>query len=104
MAALVDSSITPQHRLETLRDAAQSRGLTLSFLMIAKPSDIAPAPEGARAKGADAINILATPLFFVNRKQIIDQTAKLRLPAIYQWPEMAEEGGLLAYGSRFTPL
>jgi len=100
MAALVDSNITPQHHLATLRDAAQSRGVTLSFFMVARPNEIAPALE--KAKGADAINILASPLFFVNRKQIIDQTAKLRLPAIYQWPEMAEEGGLLAYGSRFT--
>jgi ABC-type uncharacterized transport system substrate-binding protein len=102
MATLVDSNITPQHHLETLRDAAQSRGVTLSFRMVAKPNEIAPALDAAKAKGADAINILASPLFFVNRKQIIDQTAKLRLPAIYQWPEMAEEGGLLAYGSRFA--
>jgi putative ABC transport system substrate-binding protein len=102
MATLVESNITPQHHLETLRDAAQSRGVTLSFSMIAKPNEIAPALDDAKAKGADAINVLATPLFFVNRRQIIDQTAKLRLPAIYQWPEMAEEGGLLAYGPRFT--
>ena len=102
MAALVDSNITRQHHLETLRDAAQSRGVTLTFLMVAKPNEIAPALDEAKAKGSDAINILAGPMFFVNRKQIIDQTAKLRLPAIYQWPEMAEEGGLLAYGSRFT--
>jgi putative ABC transport system substrate-binding protein len=98
----VDSTITPQHHLETLRDAAQSRGVTLSFFMAAKPNEIAPALDAARAKGVDAINVLATPLFFVNRKKIIERTAKLRLPAIYQWPEMAEEGGLLAYGSRFT--
>jgi len=26
----------------------------------------------------------------------------LRLPAIYQWPEMAEEGGLVGYGPRFV--
>jgi putative ABC transport system substrate-binding protein len=102
MATLVESNITPQHHLETLRDAAQSRGVTLSFFMVAKPNEIAPALDDAKAKGADAINVLATPLFFVNRRQIIDQTAKLRLPAIYQWPEMAEEGGLLAYGPRFT--
>lgn len=102
MATLFDSNITPRHHLETLRDAAQSRGVTLSFLMVAEPNQIAPALEEAKAKGVNAINILATPLFFVNRKQIIEQTAKLRLPAIYQWPEMAEEGGLLAYGSRFT--
>jgi putative ABC transport system substrate-binding protein len=102
MATLVDSNITPRHHLETLREAAQSRGVTSSFFRVAKPNEIAHALDEAKAKGADAINILATPLFFINRKQIIDQTAKLRLPAIYQWPEMAEEGGLLAYGSRFT--
>jgi putative ABC transport system substrate-binding protein len=33
---------------------------------------------------------------------IIDRTAELRLPAIYQWPETAEEGGLLGYGPRFV--
>jgi len=26
----------------------------------------------------------------------------VRLPGIYQWPEIAEEGGLLAYGPRIT--
>ncbi len=102
MATLVDSTITPQHHLATLRDAAQSRGVKLLSFMIAKANEIAPALDAAKAKGADAINVLASPLFFVNRRQIIDQTAKLRLPAIYQWPDMAEEGGLLAYGPRFT--
>ena len=28
----------------------------------------------------------------------------VHLPAIYQWPEMAEEGGLVGYGSRFTEM
>jgi putative ABC transport system substrate-binding protein len=102
MAALVDSNIARQHHLETLRDAAQSRGVTLSLLMVATPNEIAPVLDAAKAKGADAVNVLASPLLFLNRKQIIEQMAKLRLPAIYQWPEMAEEGGLLAYGSRFT--
>jgi ABC-type uncharacterized transport system substrate-binding protein len=27
-----------------------------------------------------------------------------RLPTIYQWPEAAEEGGLIAYGPRFTQI
>jgi putative ABC transport system substrate-binding protein len=27
-----------------------------------------------------------------------------RLPAIYQWPEIAEDGGLLAYGPRISLL
>ena len=31
----------------------------------------------------------------------MDRVAALRLPAIYQWPENAEEGGFAAYGPRF---
>ena len=33
---------------------------------------------------------------------VVERCAALRLPAIYEWPEMAEEGGLLAYGSRLS--
>ena len=28
----------------------------------------------------------------------------MRLPAIFQWPEIAEEGGFVAYGPRFTQI
>ena len=34
----------------------------------------------------------------------MDRSALLRAPAIYQWPETAEEDGFAAYGSRFTKL
>jgi putative tryptophan/tyrosine transport system substrate-binding protein len=48
--------------------------------------------------------VLASPFLFANRRIILDRTAALRLPAIYQWPETAEEGGLAAYGPRFAKL
>ena len=37
----------------------------------------------------------------MNADAFVARLAALRLPAIYQWPENAEEGGLLAYGPRF---
>ena len=46
--------------------------------------------------------MLATPLFFFNRRLVITHAAELRLPAMYQWPEMAEQGGLAGYGPRIT--
>jgi putative ABC transport system substrate-binding protein len=52
----------------------------------------------ARASGAAALNVLAAPMLFLNRRLIMDRVAALRMPAIYQWPEMAEEGGLSGYG------
>ena len=30
----------------------------------------------------------------------MDRVAALRLPAIYEWPEIAAEGGFVAYGPR----
>ena len=56
----------------------------------------AAAIDQAKAADAGALNVLATPLFSVNRSVVIERAAALRLPAIYQWPEMAEEGGLAA--------
>jgi putative ABC transport system substrate-binding protein len=46
--------------------------------------------------------VLSSSLLFVNRRLIIERAAALRLPAIYEWPEMAEEGGLIAYGARLS--
>jgi len=37
-----------------------------------------------------------------SRRQIIDRLREARLPAIYQWPESAEDGGMLAYGPRIV--
>jgi putative ABC transport system substrate-binding protein len=34
----------------------------------------------------------------------LDRVAALRLPAIYEWPETAEEGGFAAYGPRLDQL
>jgi putative tryptophan/tyrosine transport system substrate-binding protein len=38
------------------------------------------------------------------RKTIIPQAAALRLPAVYQWPEITDEGGLIGYGPHITQI
>src|SRR5262245_2007694 len=104
IAALADSTMSqsgPRH-FDELKAAARLRGIELSVFSISKPDDIAPSINNAKASGAEALNFLATPMFFVNRRLIVEQVAVTRLPAIYQWPEMAEEGGLLAYGTSFS--
>jgi ABC transporter substrate binding protein len=52
-------------------------------------------------RGAAALNVLSSPMLHLNRRVIIERAAELRLPAIYQWPETADEGGLLGYGPSF---
>src|SRR5262249_31138326 len=52
--------------------------------------------------GAQGLNVLASPLFFVHRRIAIERAATVRLPAIYQWPDMADQGGLLGHGPRLA--
>jgi putative tryptophan/tyrosine transport system substrate-binding protein len=105
MAALADdvNTTTPQH-LQVLQDAARARGVELSIYRVAKSEEIVPAIEAAKTSDAAALNVLASPFLFANRRVIIQRAAALRLPAVYQWPEMAEEGGLIAYGPRLIQL
>jgi putative tryptophan/tyrosine transport system substrate-binding protein len=102
MAALYDLTITPKTHLDLLWAAAKTRGVELSLLSVSTAAEIRPQISEAKAAGAEALNFLATPLFFVNSRAVIDGATEARLPAIYQWPDMGEDGGLLAYGPRFS--
>jgi putative ABC transport system substrate-binding protein len=50
------------------------------------------------AKQADALSVVASVILSTGRQRIIQLAAKHRLPAIYEWREHVEEGGLMAYG------
>ena len=52
--------------------------------------------DKANASGATALNVLSSALFSFNHRIVIERAAALGLSAIYEWPEMAEEGGLIA--------
>jgi putative ABC transport system substrate-binding protein len=104
MATLADSNGTQLAQLGALQEAARARNIELSIHRIARGEEIAIAIDMAKASGATALNVLASPMLDTNRRIIMDRVAALRLPAIYQWPETAEEGGFAAYGPRFTQL
>jgi putative tryptophan/tyrosine transport system substrate-binding protein len=76
----------------------------LSIHQVAKSEEVVPAINVAKASGAAGLNVLASPLLFAQSQVIIEHAAALRLPAVYQWPETAEEGGLLAYGPRLMQM
>jgi putative tryptophan/tyrosine transport system substrate-binding protein len=92
--------VTRPQQLNELQNAAQARGVMASSHFVAGAEDIVPAINAAVTAGAKALNVLASSLLNRYRARIIELAAAARLPAIYQWPEMAEEGGLMAYGPR----
>ena len=102
IAAVADSNTTAPRQLQALQDAARARGVELSIYGVAKPNEIAAAIDAAKKADAAALNVLASPLLFADRQVIMERATALHLPAIYQWPEVAEQGGLLGYGPRLV--
>jgi putative tryptophan/tyrosine transport system substrate-binding protein len=100
MAALADTNnnTTAPEKLHALQEAARERNVELSIHQIGRGEEIAAAIDSAQASGATALNVLSSPILYTNRRLIIDRVASIRMPAIYQFPEQAEEGGFIGYG------
>jgi putative ABC transport system substrate-binding protein len=56
------------------------------------------------AARADALFVGSHAQFYLDRKRIVELAAKHRLPAIYEWPEQGEDGGLMGYGTSLIGL
>ena len=95
---LLADPTTHRESRPALSATAASLGLTLREAIVGTPDQIEQAMRQAKDQGAAGVNVLSSALFFALRGHIISLAAKLSLPAMYQWPEIAEEGGLIAYG------
>ena len=46
-----------------------------------------------------ALQVCANPFFTSRRQQLVTLAAHHRLPAIYEWRDFTEAGGLMSYGT-----
>jgi putative tryptophan/tyrosine transport system substrate-binding protein len=104
MAVLFDPTTKSPAKLGELVDATRSRGLEVSTHSASKVEEIGPAVEAAHKSGALALNVLASVVLNAHRRMIFERMAELRMPAIYQFPESAEQGGFAGYGPRLEDI
>jgi putative ABC transport system substrate-binding protein len=90
--------------LHAVESAARSLRLQLQIHEVQEPRDLDQAFGAMTHEGAEALNVLASPILNANRKTLIELAAKHRLPAIYQWKEFVEEGGLMSYAASITDM
>ena len=83
-----------------LANAARDLGVELLVFEVQNPAQIGGPLDAIATARVEAVNVLASPQLNAARHVIIERTRNARLPAIYQFPETAEEGGLLSYGPR----
>jgi putative ABC transport system substrate-binding protein len=74
-------------------------GVHIQVVAAAKAEDFDAAFLAMDKERADALIVLVNPMFFGQRKEIIERAAKQRLPAMYEWKQFVQGGGLISYGA-----
>jgi putative ABC transport system substrate-binding protein len=97
VAGLWDPTSGPSQVAMT-ENAARSMKIRLQIVEVRQRDDVAGAFRAAHDGQAEAINVFSSPFLASLSQEIIDRAAEYRLPAIYQWKEHAEAGGLMSYG------
>jgi len=90
----------PIRNIRALESAARGFGIEIVPFSARSEDEIIGAIAAMKATPVDAVNVLASPILWGERSLIHDRLDLHRLPAIWQWPEAAELGGLIAYGPR----
>jgi putative tryptophan/tyrosine transport system substrate-binding protein len=97
VAGLWDPTTGPS-QVAMSENAARTMKLKLQILEVKHRDDLDAAFRAARDSQAQAVNVFSSPFLASLYREIIDRAAEYRLPAIYQWREHAEAGGLMSYG------
>ena len=103
VATLTDPTTGTAQVLLT-RNAAQFLNVDLYVLEVRGREQLRGAFEAAKAQGAEAFNVFSSPLLSSLDREIIALAAEYKLPAIYQWREHAEAGGLISYGPNLAEM
>lgn len=88
----------PIRNIDVLRSAAHTLGVEIAPFMARSEDEVIRAIDFMETSEVEAVNVLASPFLWKFRQIIRQKLEMRRLPAIWQWPEGAEAGGLIAYG------
>ena len=92
-------------QVKELRAAALALKLKLEEIEIqVYPKGLEVAFQTAKRKQVDGIMTMVGRDFLAERKQVVELTAKYRLPAIYAQKEYVDAGGLMSYGVDYDDL
>jgi putative ABC transport system substrate-binding protein len=90
-----------QH-LQDVQRAARSLGQQIQVLNAAKEEDIDSAFAVMARERPDALMLDPDPFLVSRREQIVALANYHKIPALYEWRESAEAGGLMSYGPSQT--
>jgi putative ABC transport system substrate-binding protein len=103
IALLVNpSSAGAEPTIRDVQEAARAKGVQLDILKAGGESEIDAAFVTLMQRHAGAVVVGSDPFFNSRREQLVALAARHAVPAIYEWREFSEIGGLIAYGPSLT--
>jgi ABC-type uncharacterized transport system substrate-binding protein len=91
-----------ENQSRELKEAARTLGLQLKILNASSERDFTAAFASLVQTRAGALAVAADPFFFSRHHQLVALAARHSIPAIYEWREFAEVGGLVSYGTSLS--
>jgi putative ABC transport system substrate-binding protein len=85
-----------------VEEASRALGVKIHIERAGNEQEIAKAFQEFTQRRVGALLVGADPYFNSQRSLVIGPAAELRVPAIYEWREFAEAGGLMSYGTSLT--
>ena len=93
-----------QFELKEMQAAAQALGLQLHAVQVSPQDSLEEAFAAMTRASARGLIVLTDPIFFSQRRKIVDLSSRSRLPAMYFFQEFVAEGGLVSYAPSDTDL
>jgi putative ABC transport system substrate-binding protein len=84
--------------------AAAKLGFQLDVIEVREAGEMPGAITAAKARGAEAVNIFADPIFSYPPNRVPDLAAQAGLPSLSLMSSFAQAGGLMSYGPDFPAL
>ena len=88
-----------QRQLEEAQRVSSQLGLRLQLIEVRSPADLGSAFASAKQANADAVLLVWSPIFYVNRHHIAALALEAGLPIFSDMNNVTAAGGLLSYGS-----
>ena len=104
--AVLWSPDNPSHTpgLKALDEAGRTLGVQLQPVGARTGADLEGAFSAMARAHAQAVLVLASPVFLAERQRVAELAIKHRLPTVFGLKEAVEAGGLMSYGADYADL
>jgi putative ABC transport system substrate-binding protein len=91
-----------ERQASAVLEAAQPKGWRVVVLNASTEEGIDRAFTTLADEGADGLIVGSDPFFNSRRERLVAVARRYRMPAIYEWREFVQVGGLISYGTSLT--